>query len=553
MTTFGTFRTCRHAAVWLPAATAWFAGAAPTFRADRSYPDLGLRLRVLAEATPEPLPTPQTHTYTFTRGGESFKRDLFDPREIWYAAQHAGQWRDGTGNLLILGRPAVLLPAFPERHVSREDYDAALAAPANAFDANRPEHLAAWVGAFADAGPGAPEPLRVQSFTLDRAVFVPLDKPDVLAYAFRVKTRTPNGRVAPSDWFCAVLRIADGTPAAKARKEVETQFLASASGLPATGASGTAAATRPKVLSPGVTPGEKPPVIPDHPSRVAARRSIANMKDWWYAETPEYIFLSDIRSATGRALVKELQSDMPALRAAFARLVPPSAATGEVSVVRICENAEAYRQYVGADMTWSVGAWVPSRRELVIQSQGRDREKTLEIIRHEGFHQYLFYACDMTENAMWFNEGHACLFECAGIDRQGRVELPENGRLGALLGDFSSAAAQIPALLQYDHAAFYGGGNDERERNYAAAWALVYYLRKGVPADRKNPYGGILPAYLKALAAEKDAATATAAAFAGVNMAAFQKDFVDFWRRGRPAARRYDPLATPPPPRAKPL
>ena len=519
--------------------------AAPSFRSDKNYPDLGLRIRTLGNSAPEPLPQHQTYTYTFTRDGESFKRDLFDPRELWYATQHAGQWRDEAGNVLIVGRATRQLPSIPSelKHVSREAFDAALADPAAAFDPASAEALAAWIQDFASCTPQKPEPLRT-GFNLAEARFFPVEESALLVYAFRVKTRKPSGQPAPSDWFCAVIKIADGTLKSKVRKDFETQFLANVAAAPQTGLS-AAAGVQPKALTATPAAGGPAPaaVIPDHPSRAAARKSIANMKDWWFAETPDYIFLSNIRSATGKGLVKELQTTMPALRGACAALIPPFDDATDISVVRIFEEPEAYKQYVGKEIEWSIGVWSPMRRELVILSQGRDKEKTLDIIKHEGFHQYLFYATRMIENAVWFNEGHACFFETAEADSKGRIEIPENTRVSHLLDNLDDAAARLPKLIHADRDAFYNGAAEQRSLNYTTAWALIYFLRKGVPADRLTAYAGILDTYLKTLATTRDAAAATTAAFEGIDMAMFQDDFTGFWKKGRSSARRYDPFA----------
>jgi hypothetical protein len=518
------------------------AGAAPSFRANKNYPELGLSLRTLGGAVPEPLPPHKTFTYTFTRNGESTRRDLFDPHELWYATQHAGQWRDDDGNRLILGRASRLPPRIESdlQHVARETFEEALAAPGAAFDPDSPDALAAWLAAFAGCAPGTPEKLRT-GFALHDALCFPADADDTLVYAFRAKRRTPQGRTEPTEWFCAVVRIADSTPKAKVRKDFETQFLASVAALPQRAT--PAAGVQGKALRTAPAAHRDAAAVPDHPSRAAARRSIANMKDWWYAETLDYVFLSDIRSSAGKSLVKELQATLPALRTAFACLVPPFQTESDVSVVRIFEDAEAYRQYVGQEHAWSVGIWSPMRRELVILSQGKDRDQTLEIIRHEGFHQYLFYATRMIPNAMWYNEGHACFFESAEIDSRGRVELPEGGRAAYLLEHLARAAANLPAILHADHAAFYGGADAQRHLNYATAWGLVYFLRKGVPSQRLSVYAQILPAYLKTLEATRDPEAATAAAFEGVDMPRFQKAFTEFWEKGRNGARRHDPLA----------
>ena len=518
--------------------------AAPSFRSDKNYPNLGLRIRVLGNSEPEPLPQHKTYTYTFTQGEESFKRDLYDPYELWYATQHAGQWRDAADNLLVLGRPTRLLPVINSdlKHVTREAFDQAMAEASSAFDPASAEALTAWVKAFSACTPKAPEPLRMQSFNLINAVFFPVEESATLVYAFRVKIRQPSGQSAPSDWFCALIKIADGTLKSKVRKDFETQFLATVAALPQTGAA-PFSGVQSKTLTAAPVSGKTAAAVPDSPSRAAARKSIANMKDWWTAETPDYIFLSNIRSSTGKALVKELQSTMPSLRGAFAKLIPPFETATDVSVVRICETEEAYKQYVGKNMEWSVGVWNPMRRELVVLSQGKDKEKTLEIIQHEGFHQYLFYATRMIENAVWFNEGHACFFESAKVDGKGQVELPEDKRCDHLLRNLDLAAGRIPKLLHLGYSAFYSGTDEQRSLNYTTAWALVYFLRKGAPAEKMTAYSEILNTYLKTLAATQDAEAATTAAFENVNMNRLQADFTEFWKKGRSSARRFDPLA----------
>lgn len=520
--------------------TAW---AEPLFRSDKNYPNLGLRIRVLSSSVPEPLAQHQTYTYTFNNGQETFKRDMFDPHELWYATQHAGQWRDKNNNVLILGHPSRLLPVFEKKHILREDFDKALADPAMAFDPTNADALTAWIKDFATCTPTTPEPLPTQFFiNLASAVFFPVEEPSMLVYAFRVKTRKPNGQITPSNWFVAVIKISDGTLKSKVRKEVETQFLASAAAAPQTGAT-AAAGIQSKALTITPTSGKTPDVmIPDHPSRAAARKSIANMKGWWYAETPDYIFLSDIRSATGKSLVKTLQATMPVLRAAFAKLIPPFEDTTDVSVVRIYEDPEAYKQYVGKDSEWSCGVWSPMHRELVILSQGQDEKKTLEVIKHECFHQYLFYASSMIENATWFNEGHACFLETTVVDSKGRVEIPENPRVNHLLDNLDTAARQLPKLLHMERSDFYGGSDPQRLLNYTTAWALVYFLRKGAPSEKLTAYASILDTYMKMLGLSKNYEAATTGAFEGIDMAKFQKDFVNFWKGGRNSARRFDPL-----------
>jgi hypothetical protein len=150
----------------------------------------------------------------------------------------------------------------------------------------------------------------------------------------------------------------------------------------------------------------------------------------------------------------------------------------------------------------------------------------------------------MIENAAWFNEGHACFFETAEVDSKGRVGIPENNRVEHLLRNLDASAHLLPKLIHSGYAAFYNGGTDEqRSLNYTTAWALVYFLRKGVPSEKLTAYTSISDTYLKTLASTKDADAATTAAFEGIKMTRLQADFTDFWKKGRNSAKRYDPFA----------
>ena len=520
-------------------------GAAPlAFRAAADFPALGLRFRTPAESSPEPLPPHRTYTYTFTRGNESFTRDLFDTRELWYATQHVGEWRDVGGSRMILGRVTRRLPVIDSEtgHVAREDFDRAVSAPAARLDPSDAAALTAWVTDFAGIAPGPYEQLRT-SMNLAQALFFPTSDRNKLVYTFRVRSRSLNRRTEHSDWFCAVLVIGDGASPDKVRRNFETQFLADVTALAPTGRASSASSSQAAALTPlSRTDRKAAEKLPDHPGRDAARKSIENMRGWWYADTADHIILSDIRSTAGRALVRELQTTMPAMHAACTRLVPPTIDNSDIGIVRIFEDTEAYRRYVGPEHEWSSGIWHPMRRELVILWQGADREKTMQIIRHEGFHQYLFHASSGAEHAMWFNEGHACLIEAAVIDSRGKITFPEGHRLRHLLENLDEVSRRLPQILRADSAAFYDGDNGERIMNYTTAWSLVYFLRKGVPGRKMRAYEPIMERYLVALAASGDGGVATAAAFKDIDMQEFGEAFSQFWRKHRTTVRHFDPL-----------
>jgi len=216
--------------------------------------------------------------------------------------------------------------------------------------------------------------------------------------------------------------------------------------------------------------------------------------------------------------------------------VEPFSDKKEANVIRIFESKEAYTGYVGEGLEWSIGCWMPSRRELCILSQGTDnkadKEQTAMIIRHEAFHQFLFYASGGIEDAVWFNEGHACFFEAAEVSAQKRVVVGESQKKRSLMDNLDAAAQNIPVILDADHAKFYSGDAKQRQLNYATAWGLVYFLRCGTSSGKATAYAGILGNYRKALQESKSAQAATKRAFEDVDMKAFQTAFLDFWRKG---------------------
>ena len=507
------------------------AGAAPSFRGESNdKTGLGVAFPVLYGATPEPLPPVQVHAYTFTRGAEVSKLDLYDPRELWRATQWKGQWRDKSGNRLAVARATHALPAIAspvrEGRVSREAFDAAAAQ--SALDPADPAALAKWAADFTGRALGEPEKIRAAFTHVGEALYFPAPGAvDTLVWLFRAKG------AQRADWCAAVVTVADGTPVAKVREAFEKDFLGNV--RPARGAA--QAPAQPAAIRPAANSA----TIPPHPSRDAAKRSITGLKNWWFAETPGHIILSDLQGAEGRRLVKDLESELPVLLREFRRLVPPLTDDMDVGVVRIYANEKDYKEYVDDSAKWSAGLWSPARRELLIQGNHK-REAILGIIRHEGFHQYLFHAADRVPNAVWFNEGHACFFETAKITR-GKVEIPEDKSRARILETQPGAvSANIPVLLSLSHDAFYSAAS--RDLNYATAWALVYYLRKGAPSQKNTAYAGVLPAYLKKLAETKDAAAATRDAFEDVDMARLQRDFLAFW--GNPRARATAAGHTPP-------
>ena len=274
--------------------------------------------------------------------------------------------------------------------------------------------------------------------------------------------------------------------------------------------------------------------------------NIRNFRNWWYLETESYIFVSNQED---RRNMIRLRRDLERARNSFAAYFPMQGKPEAISVVRIFNRREEYVEYVGKELEWSGGVWVPAREELVISPlDARAPEKVqLEIIRqvafHEGFHQYIHYALGRKPVSLWFNEGAAQFFE--GIEFRGakpEVRLDERSEEKLRRTFRRVTGEELSALVAMDYKTFYG---ENRDRNYPLAHGLMYYLLKGAPVAGKRNYAQIIPAYYREVAKSGDPAAATRAAFRQVNFRQLADDLVKFWNNDRQIRRsiRYNPVA----------
>ena len=341
------------------------------------------------------------------------------------------------------------------------------------------------------------------------------------------------------DWFCVTLKLVAGddpkTAAGKFEEEMIAKIQTPSRNAKKEGVKAEAFDMRDEK---GKT-GERP----NHPVRDEARKSVENYDDWWIAETEGYMILSDLYSEVGKGIVRELQKQLPLLQKTCLKLLPPLAPlNNEVALIRIFQHQEDYVRYLGDDMAWSGGAWVPSRRELVLFQKG-GIEEMMPTILHEAFHQYLSYAYAMIQTAPWLNEGHACFFAPAWIGSKGQMLIAEDeDRAKLLVENIDVAAALLPLLIEMDYEEFYEGSQSEKLLKYAMAWGLAYFLQKGVPTSIvPETYAAILPNYRSALAKTRDEHKATLAAFEEIDMETFQEAFRTFWLSDRSHALKYDP------------
>ncbi|MGN0855665.1 MAG: DUF1570 domain-containing protein [Kiritimatiellia bacterium] len=263
--------------------------------------------------------------------------------------------------------------------------------------------------------------------------------------------------------------------------------------------------------------------------------AIASMK-WWEVESPQYRFMTDLDKAKGGKFVKDAMKLMDAMRKSYEFYVPPQKTLDKctVRVFRTLAGHRDYRKSTGDDDQMSCGLWDPNREELLIAAE--DRDFAQNTMRHEAFHQYLHYATGNGNHALWFNEGHACFFENVRYNpAKNTVKVVDEGNRAMWVSKNPERyARQIMPILKMSHAEFYSG---DANTHYCTAWALIYFLEKGVyTSDEFAAYRTILPKYLELTANGVDARTATAQAWAAVATRDVAADFLKFWKEKRKAA-----------------
>lgn len=517
------------------------AGPGPrvSFRGTAESAECGLRVPVFSGAQARSLPAAETFTYR-SQTGDTHER--FAPRDLWMARTWRGRWADRAGNAVVLAEIDRPLPgAFPREHVTAAEFEAALGEQPVVTGT---DGLVAWAEAFAGrkaAGPPAAVPGGMRLTDVQGIVFANGGAGTAVGYAFRLR---PGPMVAQTGTvFFVLFECKEGAPQAL-RTAIEREALPAIMPIPRQAAVGTDR----RFQNDRAAAGTMRDADADA-SRTAALRSIEGLKGWWHVETTNYVFVSDLPGARA-SLVRQMQTDVEALRGAFTALLPPFEPIRSLSVIRVFNESDAYVRYMGDAAKWSGGMWVPAKRELVVRpiESGSVRERKdwiLGVVYHETVHQYLHYAYRAAEIPVWYNEGHAMLFEGAEIGRDG-IAIGESERRAAVVDDLVAAGGpDFERIIRLSHEEFYAAQTSrekEREINYAVAWAFVYFLRKAAPLDK--PYSASLVRLRESLKGGASMEAATQAAFENVDMKGLAADFREFWKSPtrRTAARRLDIL-----------
>lgn len=271
-----------------------------------------------------------------------------------------------------------------------------------------------------------------------------------------------------------------------------------------------------------------------------AKRSIAGLRNWYIRETPNYIFVTDQRN---RGDMRRLQTDLELAREIFQSYFPFPGERNGVGVVKLFSDRGEYLRYVGDDFKWTAGVWKPSIRELVVSPMGVKADDRIaaqymhNVALHEGFHQYIFYACGEVDPAVWINEGCAQFFE-SSLPRQGKVGVLDKP-VEEKLARAAASGNDLGRFVSLGHKDFYAEA--EREHNYALAHALCYYLLRGAPALGEEKFAAIPGRYMSELRRTRSRAKALAYAFEGIDLRELERRHKEFWRSPKQllCAKRY--------------
>lgn len=514
---------------------------APLLRVSLSTMDLpgaGITIHCLEGAVPSPLAPPTRYTYRNNAGGVVM--EAYDPRELWISSQHVGRWQDRFANSLVIAEMKTMYPDNVIRtRMTKDEYEATMQGQGPVeWDL---DNLQRWAEKYVGTASLSPAKRLPQSYQTEELVAFHL--PDSkLAYAFRMAAgpgeQGSKQEVAPR-WFFVLFDVDTLSGKDESVMMIQERFLKTITPFKP-GAAPAVSGTRDQASKRFQDPRQAG-LTNRSPEFVASRQrvidSIKNMQGWWYVETKNYVIMSNMESRD-RDFIRRLQSDIELLRPVFERVLPPEGPVKDVSVIRVFATAAEYEQYVPPGIRWSAGVWAASREELVLRAPGRGEganeiELTLGNVYHEAFHQYVYYASGGRQLPPWFNEGHAAMFQSAVI-RGRRIEIGEYQEMAQLFESLASVdSLDFRGLLSLSLEQFYqvqDPTGEQRRRNYARAWGLIYYLRKCAPLGRDNPYARILPAYWEANLAGKGESVAMEQAFARVNLEKLEKDATEFWR-----------------------
>lgn len=460
------------------------AAAGIRFSGRIEFAEHGLTIPALDGAQPYPAKMPEVKSRIEIAADGPVRLDYHRPEELWWLRMLCGQWADREGNLFTV---AALSHLPPEKNLplyTYRDFMDVLLVDQNRINPDSRDEAVAAAEVFGGFKGGERETISVNRFHLSDSFHLKTDNPKQFVYLVRPAQKNDAAR---PDWFLIRVEQAGSEPAEFVRRNIERQLIdfIEKTGKP------------------------NPVEESDDGVRALAEKSIRFYPQWRRTDGDNFVLITDADEQIGRALIAEIRRAKPILDSVFRKRIPPPGEFPQTDFIRLIGSSEQFVRFVGQDLSWAAGVYVPSRRELVLKT-AVSQEETLKVFRHETFHQYLAGVYGDLPFAPWFNEGHAVLFETAQISARD-IAYPVNQAYEDLVFDnLERIKEYLPGFLSASYQSFY---SVNRELNYALACTLVRYLQFAAKDESRKPYGDAIEKYTASLLETGDPVQAIRAAF----------------------------------------
>ncbi|MBL4849540.1 MAG: DUF1570 domain-containing protein, partial [Planctomycetes bacterium] len=210
-----------------------------------------------------------------------------------------------------------------------------------------------------------------------------------------------------------------------------------------------------------------------------------------------------VQTNVSATAAKEYADLLEAGRAHYAKTFPlPENGPKRVSKVLIFDTQEGYHGYselsINDRVESTLGCYLPRYRQLLLfeEKVDKSRRKTVQVLLHEGFHQFMHQLVPDNAIPFWLNEGLAEYMSAVEIQggRVGRTGLILKGRLDNLLYFVKSNGGRpmpFQKLMQETPQEFYSGAVWAK---YAQAWSMVHFFELAATVGTKSRYKRYLAA-----------------------------------------------------------
>lgn len=480
------------------------------FTEPKAFPDLALECGALESAVAEPVSMPRARAYVLaTATGGCRVEDRFNVMDLWYAEAVRGCWRDESGSQFMLCRMPKKMPGVsPDAKFTRKEFAVRINAALGPKDLEALDAAVYYVAPVETFGRKKPD----RALRRNLSVLWQYETTNANAQVFAFMPRTPRG--VKADWY--VVSLVSDDP------EAVEKFDAWLDGVS---------------WSAGENPDEKAErAVPSEVDLLASdyRRNVVNYSDWHFACASNVVMVDNIPGRDRTGFAASVTNSLVKMQSAYRAMLPsPLEDDSHVAAVRVFATKDEYLDYIGHKHEWSAAIWSPLHRELVLWYPLDGVETLLGTVWHEALHQHLSYACGMQRVAPWFNEGHAELFRNSHFGPGGELVFDYDKRAGELVrSDLKAFAEFIPELMAMDYEEFYAGSREDVRLKYALAWSIAYFLEKGAPKVRFEPFKNLRKDALKAYAEGLSAGTGVGAS-SGVSVEMTEKlvaEWLAFWK-----------------------